>query len=299
MSTPSAPNHHTSPYPARVAVIGGGRMGAGIAQSFAALGSQVTIAETHDPAAALERVRTGLDRAADRGKLDGDPATVLTRVSTVGAPGEIPADADLVVEAVPEDIALKLAVLGEVAARVSDHAVIASNTSSLPIGELSSAVGSPQRFLGMHFFNPVPASSLVELIRGKETAGATVQQAEAWVDALAKTAIVVNDSPGFATSRLGVHLGLEAIRMLEEGVADAESIDRAMELGYRHPMGPLRSTDLVGLDIRLAVAEHLAATLGPRFEPPQLMRDMVARGELGRKTGKGFYTWDSSGKAQS
>ncbi|MGV9714159.1 3-hydroxyacyl-CoA dehydrogenase family protein [Gordonia sp. NPDC003424] len=289
----------TVPYPRTVAVIGGGRMGAGIAQSFAALGSQVTIAETHDAAAALDRVRTGLDRAAERGKLDDDPAAVLARVSTVDLPGKIPADADLVVEAVPEKVELKLAVLTEVADRVSADAVIASNTSSLPIGELSAAVGSPERFLGMHFFNPVPASTLVELIRGKETAEETIAQARAWVDALGKTAIVVNDSPGFATSRLGVHLGLEAIRMLEEGVADAESIDRAMELGYRHPMGPLRSTDLVGLDIRLAVAEHLANTLGPRFEPPQLMRDMVARGHLGRKTGQGFYTWDSEKKGTS
>ncbi|MFW0797341.1 3-hydroxyacyl-CoA dehydrogenase family protein [Gordonia sp. CPCC 205515] len=282
--------------PESVAVIGGGRMGAGIAQSFAALGSSVVIAETRDPVGALDRVRTGLQRAAERGKLDDDPDVVAARVSTVDAPGAIPADSTLVVEAVPEDTALKLAVLTDVGGRVKSDTVIASNTSSLPIGELSTATPEPARFLGMHFFNPVPASSLVELVRGKQTAETTIAQATAWVDALGKTAIVVNDSPGFATSRLGVHLGLEAIRMLEEGVADAESIDRAMELGYRHPMGPLRSTDLVGLDIRLAVAEHLAATLGDRFTPPQLLRDKVARGELGRKTGQGFYSW-TDGKA--
>lgn len=285
-------------FPDSVAVIGGGRMGAGIAQSFAALGSIVVIAETRDPAGALDRVRTGLARAAERGKLDADPAAVLARVSTVDSPGAIPADATLVVEAVPEDTALKLSVLREVGERVGSDTVIASNTSSLPIGELSTAAPEPQRFLGMHFFNPVPASKLVELVRGAATAQDTIEAATAWVDTLGKTPIVVNDSPGFATSRLGVHLGLEAIRMLDEGVADAESIDRAMELGYRHPMGPLRSTDLVGLDIRLAVAEHLAATLGDRFEPPQLLRDKVARGELGRKTGQGFYQW-TDGKAAS
>jgi 3-hydroxybutyryl-CoA dehydrogenase len=143
----------------------------------------------------------------------------------------------------------------------------------------------------MHFFNPVPASSLVEIVRAPGTDGAVVDAVLAWVAALRKSSVLVNDSPGFATSRLGVGLGLEAIRMLEEGVADAESIDRAMELGYRHPMGPLRSTDLVGLDVRLAIAEHLHDTLGDRFAPPQLLRDKVARGELGRKTGQGFYTW--------
>jgi 3-hydroxybutyryl-CoA dehydrogenase len=143
----------------------------------------------------------------------------------------------------------------------------------------------------MHFFNPVPASSLVEVVRAPGTDDAVVDAVLAWVTALGKSSVLVNDSPGFATSRLGVGLGLEAIRMLEEGVADAESIDRAMELGYRHPMGPLRSSDLVGLDVRLAIAEHLHKTLGDRFAPPQLLRDKVARGELGRKTGQGFYTW--------
>jgi 3-hydroxybutyryl-CoA dehydrogenase len=146
----------------------------------------------------------------------------------------------------------------------------------------------------MHFFNPVPASALVEVVVGPATADAVRDRAVAWVRTLGKTEVVVRDSPGFATSRLGVLLGLEAIRMLEEGVADAETIDRAMELGYRHPTGPLRSTDLVGLDVRLAIAEHLHHELGDRFAPPRLLRDKVARGELGRKTGRGFFSWEES-----
>lgn len=143
----------------------------------------------------------------------------------------------------------------------------------------------------MHFFNPVPASSLVEIVRSTQTDTATVDAVASWVELLGKTAVIVNDAPGFATSRLGVCLGLEAIRMVEEGVASPADIDRAMELGYRHPMGPLRSTDLVGLDVRLAIAEHLANELGERFTPPQLLRDKVSRGELGRKTRHGFYDW--------
>ncbi|GAA3153308.1 hypothetical protein GCM10020255_033240 [Rhodococcus baikonurensis] len=169
--------------------------------------------------------------------------------------------------------------------------MIASNTSSMSIAELGAALTDPSRFIGMHFFNPVPASLLVEIVRAPQTRPEVVDSVRAWVSMLGKAEVLVNDSPGFATSRLGVGLGLEAIRMLEEGVAEAESIDRAMELGYRHPMGPLRSTDLVGLDVRLAIAEHLASTLGDRFTPPALLREKVARGELGRKTGQGFHTW--------
>ncbi|MFC9789406.1 3-hydroxyacyl-CoA dehydrogenase family protein [Rhodococcus sp. NPDC127528] len=277
--------------PATVGVVGGGRMGAGIAQVFATLGAQVVIAETGDVAAAHRRVAAGLGRAHERGKLDRAPAEILARVTTVGAIDELPAAADLVVEAVPELVPLKLDVLAAVARTVHPETIIASNTSSISIAELGAALEDPSRFLGMHFFNPVPASALVEIVRAPETAPEVVDRVRGWVADLGKSEVLVNDSPGFATSRLGVMLGLEAIRMLEEGVADAESIDRAMELGYRHPMGPLRSTDLVGLDVRLAIAEHLAETLGPRFTPPELLRQKVARGELGRKTGQGFHTW--------
>lgn len=278
--------------PKTVGVIGGGRMGAGIAQVFASLGGAVTIAESGDTAAALQRVSAGLDRAHERGKLyDQDPATVLARVSTVDAVTSLPPSLDLIVEAVPEIAALKVEVLAAAETVAGESTVIASNTSSMSIAELGAALTDPGRFIGMHFFNPVPASLLVEIVRAPQTRPEVVDSVRAWVSMLGKAEVLVNDSPGFATSRLGVGLGLEAIRMLEEGVADAESIDRAMELGYRHPMGPLRSTDLVGLDVRLAIAEHLASTLGDRFAPPALLREKVARGELGRKTGQGFHTW--------
>ena len=177
---------------------------------------------------------------------------------------------------------------------MSDAALLATNTSSISIDALASALRRPERFLGLHFFNPVPTSALVEIVIGRATADVSVEQARAYVDAIGKTPIVVRDSPGFASSRLGVLLGLEAIRMLEEGVADAGDIDRAMELGYRHPMGPLRTTDLVGLDVRLGIAEELRAAFGERFAPPALLRRMVAEGRLGRKSGEGFYRWDAS-----
>lgn len=284
----------TAVVPALVAVIGGGRMGAGIAQVFAAIGSAVVVAEGGADAAdaARARIAAGLRRAAERGSLGGaSPEDVLTRVELVHDVAQLPAAAELVVEAVPEHVDTKVQVLTAAEDVVGPQAVLATNTSSLSIAELAAALRRPERFLGMHFFNPVPPSRLVEIVIGPDTATVVRDCALSWVDALGKTPVVVNDSPGFATSRLGVLLGLEAIRMLEEGVADAESIDRAMELGYRHPMGPLRSTDLVGLDVRLAIAEYLQRTLGDRFTPPALLRDKVARGELGRKSGRGFYSW--------
>ncbi|HEX3792226.1 MAG TPA: 3-hydroxyacyl-CoA dehydrogenase family protein [Pseudonocardiaceae bacterium] len=279
--------------PALVGVIGGGRMGAGIAQVFAAIGSDVVVAES-DPttaAAARERVLTGLRQAAERGKLDDPPEQVIERLRLVTDIADLPAEADLVVEAVPEDPELKIAVLTAAERAIGPATVLATNTSSLSITELAAALAQPDRFLGTHFFNPVPASKLVELVLGPQTAESARDRVLGWVRALGKSDIVVRDSPGFATSRLGVLLGLEAIRMLEEGVSDAESIDRAMELGYRHPMGPLRSTDLVGLDVRLAIAEYLQRTLGERFAPPELLREKVAKGELGRKSGHGFFAW--------
>jgi 3-hydroxybutyryl-CoA dehydrogenase len=280
--------------PDRVGVIGGGTMGAGIAQVFAVAGAAVTVAEGDAAAAgaARDRIAASLARAVERGKLDADPAEVLARISVVTGLDELPADADLVVEAVPEVPELKVGVLTSAEAAVGARTVLASNTSSLSIAELGAALTAPERFVGMHFFNPVPGSKLVEIVTAPKTGDAVRDQVVTWVRALGKTDVVVRDSPGFATSRLGVMLGLEAIRMLEEGVASAESIDAAMELGYRHPMGPLRSTDLVGLDVRLAIAEYLSATLGERFAPPALLREKVARGELGRKSGQGFYHWD-------
>ncbi|MGY1593474.1 3-hydroxyacyl-CoA dehydrogenase family protein [Geodermatophilus sp. SYSU D00708] len=282
-----------SSVPARVGVVGGGRMGAGIAQAFLAAGAQVAVVEAGEEAAAAARGRVaeGLEEAARRGKLADDVAAVLGRLTLLDSPADLGRDTDLVIEAVPERADLKAEVLGAAAAAAGPAAVLATNTSSLSVTELAAALERPARFLGLHFFNPVPASKLVEVVVVPETDPVVVDAARGWVRALGKTDVVVKDSPGFASSRLGVLLGLEAIRMLEEGVADAEAIDTAMELGYRHPMGPLRSTDLVGLDVRLAIAEYLHRTLGERFAPPQLLRDKVAAGELGRKTGKGFHTY--------
>jgi len=268
-------------------------MGAGIAQVFAAAGSSVTVVESGQQAAAaaLNRVATGLRRADERGALTESPQTVLGRVAIVGSVDGLPPEAVLVVEAVPEDFSLKARLLAAAELAVGEQAIIASNTSALSVADLASSLTRPARFLGMHFFNPVPASELIELVVAPETAGSTLAAALDWTRALGKKEVVVKDAPGFASSRLGVALGLEAIRMVEEGVAAPEAIDDAMTLGYKHPMGPLRLTDLVGLDVRLAIARHLHANLGERFAPPRLLSEKVARGELGRKTGTGFYTW--------
>lgn len=259
-------------------------MGAGIAEVFLSAGRNVTLSETSPDAAdaARARVAKGLERA------DTAASAPLFDV-VVGVP-DTP-DAELAVEAVFEDPGLKRRVLREIEEGVPSDVLVATNTSSLSIGDLAAALLHPERFLGMHFFNPVPRSSLVELVTGPETSPATVGRARGWVHLLSKEEIVVRDSPGFATSRLGVAIGLEAIRMLEEGVASAEDIDRAMVLGYRFPMGPLRLSDLVGLDVRLAIAEYLEKALGERFAPPRLLREKVAAGELGKKTGQGFFTW--------
>ncbi|MEV5840646.1 3-hydroxyacyl-CoA dehydrogenase family protein [Streptomyces sp. NPDC051985] len=279
--------------PRTVAVVGGGRMGAGIAQSFAAAGSAVTVVESgaEAAAAALERIGGSLRRAGERGHLSEPAERVAGRVSVVRSMAALPPETELLVEAVPEDAALKARLLKAAEEAVGDTAVLATNTSSLSVTDLAAVLRRPDRFLGMHFFNPVPASALVEIVVAPGTAAPTVEAALEWTRALGKQDVVVKDSPGFASSRLGLALGLEAIRMVEEGVAAPEAIDDAMRLGYRHPMGPLRLTDLVGLDVRLAVAEYLHTTLGDRFAPPRLLREKVARGELGHKTGQGFYAW--------
>jgi 3-hydroxybutyryl-CoA dehydrogenase len=208
------------------------------------------------------------------------------------------ADADLVVEAIPENLGLKRDLFTRLDAMAPKNAVLATNTSSLPVHAIASATGRPQRVVGMHFFNPVHLMPLLEVVRAEETAPEVVDLVVEVGRRLGKEPIVVRDSPGFASSRLGVVLGLEAIRMVEEGVASPEDIDKAMTLGYRHPMGPLRLTDLVGLDVRLAIAEHLQRELGSEgFRPPALMRRMVEEGKLGKKTGQGFYRWDEPGPA--
>ncbi|WP_416562090.1 3-hydroxyacyl-CoA dehydrogenase family protein [Nocardia testacea] len=277
--------------PTTVGVYGGGRMGAGIAHAFLLAGAGVTVVEA-DPdavAAARGRVESSLAAAAARGTLAEAPESVAARL-TVTTDTSALAAAGLVVEAVPEIAELKATVLGRIEKEAPD-AVVATNTSSLSIDGLAAQLTRPGTFLGLHFFNPVPASGLVEIVVGGRTDAAVVAEAQRWVAALDKTAITVTDSPGFASSRLGVAIALEAMRMLEDGVASAEDIDAAMTLGYKHPMGPLRTTDVVGLDVRLAIAEHLAREVGPRFEPPAILRAKIAEGHFGRKTGRGFYTW--------
>ncbi len=280
--------------PADVGVLGGGRMGAGIAHAFLLAGSRVTVVERDAAAAAAAstRVLDSVAASVARGTADDDEAAIAARFATSTEVADF-ARCDLVVEAVPEDLELKVDALTRVEAVLAPGAALASNTSSISIDQLAALLDRPSRFLGLHFFNPVPASTLVEIVRGEATEGPLVEQARSWVHAIGKTPIVVADAPGFASSRLGVALGLEAIRMLEDGVASAEDIDAAMSLGYKHPIGPLRLTDIVGLDVRLGIAEYLSSTLGERFAPPALLRRMVAEGKLGRKTGEGFYLWDA------
>ncbi|PBI91941.1 3-hydroxybutyryl-CoA dehydrogenase [Rhodococcus erythropolis] len=277
--------------PSGIGVYGGGRMGAGIAHAFLLAGSNVTVIEANADAAAAarERVESSVAKAAERGSITATQEEILGRL-TVATDAAALTVCGLVVEAVPEIVDLKATVLGRIESAAPD-AVLATNTSSLSVDQLATGLARPGRFIGLHFFNPVPASQLVEIVAGAKTDAAVVSAAQGWVEALRKTAITVTDSPGFASSRLGVAIALEAIRMLEDGVASAEDIDTAMTLGYKHPMGPLRTTDVVGLDVRLAIAEHLAREVGERFEPPAVLREKVAAGHLGRKTGQGFYTW--------
>lgn len=282
----------TAAVPSRVGVLGGGRMGAGIAHAFLISGARVTVVEVDGPAAesAKERVESDLAKSLERGKIDGNLDT-WTQNFAVSVDYADFADCELVIEAVPEIWDLKVSSLQRVEENLSETAWLATNTSSLSVDGLADELQRPERFCGMHFFNPVPASKLVEIVIGRKTGQELKDLTLQWVAGIGKTPVTVNDAPGFASSRLGLALGLEAIRMVEEGVASAEDIDNAMVLGYKHPVGPLALTDIVGLDVRLGIAEYLESTLGPRFAPPQLMRDMVERGELGRKSGKGFYDY--------
>jgi len=284
--------------PARVGVLGGGRMGAGIAHAFLVSGSVVGLVERDDEqvAAARDRVMSAAQVSIDRGSTSESLDLLAARLE-LGTDDALFDECELVIEAVPEEFALKVASLRRIEDRVGAEVPIASNTSSISIDSLAAELRYPQRFLGLHFFNPVPASQLVEVVVGDATEPGIVDLAQGWVAALGKTAVTVRDSPGFASSRLGLVIGLEAIRMLEEGVGSADDIDAAMVLGYKYPVGPLRLADIVGLDVRLGIAEYLHAQLGERFAPPQLLRDKVAAGELGRKTGQGFFSWTESGQA--
>ena len=282
----------TSSIPRSTAVVGGGTMGSGIAHALLLAGSNVVLLERDADAAAQarDRVNRALQGSVRRGVINTADESA-SRLTTTSSSSDLAATA-LVVEAVPENLDLKLATLRTIEEVVAPGSFIATNTSSMSIDLLAQSLAHPDRLIGLHFFNPVPASKLVEVVRGAATDPALPEIAAAWVRDLGKTPIVVRDAPGFASSRLGVTLGLEAIRMLQEGVATAEDIDAAMTLGYGHPMGPLRLTDLVGLDVRLGIARYLEKELGPRFAAPDLMVSMVEQGQLGRKTGRGFYTWE-------
>jgi 3-hydroxybutyryl-CoA dehydrogenase len=293
VSTTSTADDETKlPLPERVGVLGGGRMGSGIAHALLLAGSEVTVVERNqaETDAARGRIASAVEATASRGRLSGSVDSVLARLIT-SPDRDALTGCELVVEAVPEVLELKTEALSDVERRLAPNAVLASNTSSMSIELIAGSLQRPQQFIGTHFFNPVPASKLVEIVMGPQTAPELRETVSGWVRTLGKTAVVVNDAPGFASSRLGLALGLEAVRMLEEGVASAQDIDAAMSLGYGHPMGPLRLTDLVGLDVRLDIARYLQQRLGDRFAPPQLLIDKVAKGELGRKSGRGFYDW--------
>ena len=280
-----------------VAVIGAGTMGHGIAYVAALSGCEVRL--TDDRADALPQAKAKVEAllagGVKRGKLtEAHAAAVRQRLQTEPTVRNAIADADVVIEAIVENLAIKQRLFAEIERAAPATALLASNTSSLSIAQIAAAMKQPGRLIGMHFFNPVHVMKLVEVVtHGREKPGAAAaERAVEFARRLGKEPIVVRDSPGFASSRLGVVLGLEAMRMLEQGVASVEDIDKAMELGYNHPMGPLKLTDQVGLDVRLAIAEYLHATLDkPHYEPPKILREKVKKGELGRKTGKGFYTW--------
>ncbi|MBK5258418.1 MAG: 3-hydroxyacyl-CoA dehydrogenase family protein [Thermoanaerobaculia bacterium] len=279
----------------QVSVLGSGTMGRGIAYLTALSGFDTVVYDVES--SALDTARASIEsmllKGVEKGKVASDAATqTMARLQLATDLEAAVRTADLIIEAVPENLELKQDLFAQVDLFCGEETILASNTSSISISTLASNVERRDRFVGLHFFNPPHAMKLVEIVRGERTSDATMDEARAFAVKLGKEAIVVHDTPGFATSRLGVAIGLEAIRMLQENVASATDIDRAMELGYNHPMGPLRLTDLVGLDVRLGIAEYLAATLGPRFEPPALLREMVAEGRLGKKTGRGFFDWN-------
>lgn len=280
----------------RVAVLGAGTMGHGIAQVCAAAGSQTRVFDIRQEFVdkGLARIQANLDKGVARGKVSEEQrAGTLARLSGHAALAEAVSGADLVIEAVPEQLELKQGLLRDASEFFSADTVVGTNTSSLSVAQIAEAVPQASHVVGMHFFNPVHIMKLLELIVTPNTDAKVLERVQNYGAAIGKECITVQDSPGFATSRLGLVIGLEAIRMVEQGVASPEDIDKAMTLGYGFPMGPLKLTDLVGLDVRLHIADYLSEHLeiGAHFKPPQLLRDMVAAGKLGKKSGQGFYEW--------
>lgn len=278
------------------AVIGAGTMGHGIAHALALAGIATTLVDLD--AAALEKglaaVKKNLDTGVEKQKVSAQARdAALAKLKGSRELESAVRGVDVVVEAVPEKLELKQRIFTTLDSVCAAEALLATNTSSLPISKIAEVCKRPARVVGMHFFNPVHIMKLVEVVRAQQTSEEAARLALGLSARIGKEGIDVKDSPGFASSRLGLVIGLEAMRMCEAGVASAADIDKAMTLGYGFPMGPLKLTDLVGLDVRLAIAEHLTRELGPRFEPPQILRDKVARGELGKKSGKGFYDWNA------
>ena len=276
-------------------MLGAGTMGHGIAQMAAGAGYRVILRDVdHDALArGVEAIERNLEKGIKLAKLtEADRDQTLQHIRGTTRLEEV-AQADLIIEAAPEQLELKQQILSELESFAARPFIFASNTSSLSITEIAKASKDPGRVVGMHFFNPVHLMRLVEIVVGRATSELTVEAVREAGRRMRKETIVVKDVPGFASSRLGVALGLEAMRMFEQGVASAPDIDKAMELGYNHPMGPLKLTDLVGLDVRLNIAEYLHQELGSEtFRPPQVLRRLVGEGKLGKKTGQGFYNWN-------
>lgn len=275
-------------------MLGAGTMGHGIALVGARAGYLVILRDVDKDALArgIRAIELNLQKGIERGKVTDDERDQILQRIRGAVKMEETARAELFIEAVPERMELKQEMIREVERVAQGDFIFATNTSSLSITEMASAARWPDRVVGMHFFNPVHLMRLLEIVVGRETSAETLSAASEVARRMRKEPITVKDVPGFASSRLGVALGLEAMRMLETGVASAKDIDTAMELGYNHPMGPLRLTDLVGLDVRLHIAEYLHGALGSEtFRPPEILRRMVSEGKLGRKTGEGFYNW--------
>jgi 3-hydroxybutyryl-CoA dehydrogenase len=285
-----------------IGVLGAGTMGHGIAQVAAAAGFQVVLRDINQAAVVRgkESIERNLAKGIERGKVtEFERDETLARITITTELRDLAA-ADLIIEAAPENLKLKQDLLRECESMTDSRCVWATNTSSLSITEIAGAAARPEKVIGMHFFNPVHIMKLAEIVVGQRTSDDTSAIARQVALQMKKEPIVVRDVPGFASSRLGVTLGLEAMRMVEQGVASARDIDTAMELGYNHPMGPLRLTDLVGLDVRLNIAEYLYGKLGSEtFRPPDILRRMVNEGKLGKKTGQGFYDWTDSEKTHS
>ncbi|MCP4501362.1 MAG: 3-hydroxyacyl-CoA dehydrogenase family protein [Deltaproteobacteria bacterium] len=279
----------------KAAVLGAGTMGHGIAHILAMAGVRTVLVDIDVKVAekGLKNIEKNLDKGVARGKVSAEEKEKTLSLLSISTEMSSVDDVDLFIEAVPEKMELKKKVLKDASERAKTTALIASNTSSLSISEMAAATTKPENIIGLHFFNPVHIMKLLEIVKGVRTSDESIQRARELAKRLRKNAILVDDAPGFASSRLGITLGNEAMRMVQEGVASPTDIDAAMNLGYGHPMGPLALTDLVGLDVRMHISRSLFEELGTDgFRPPRIMKKLVAAGDVGRKVGRGFYIWE-------